>query len=317
MTGQSADFLAELAEDVRRWDASRARSQQLTPGASGTYQCRASLVLRAIGIPESDPHLSWQAVVGTAIHRVFEEARDGDGRYNEHKLTYRGVPCTIDEIDTPVLRDYKSKDTAAEIASVRRDGPKRGQVAQVMLGAAAAREAGHEITTVQLVYVPRAGDLADGWVWSAPFDPTLADAAADWHEQVRGLIAEREGFDAVDAADGLRDSPPSFCYAFCPFATACRGERPESLPVDAEVEAAAADYVEAKALEAEAAERAAKARAFLANYTDLRAVGLQWSGGRSKTVEEDDLETARFLLGDRWPVRLVEKTTARTLRRVK
>lgn len=306
-------ILEELAADVARWDAARARSQQTEPGASQTFACRAATVLRANGIPESDPRLSWQAVVGTAIHGVIDEAREQAG---EQRLTYRGVPCTIDEIAPPVVRDWKSKDTAAEIATVRRDGPRDGQVGQVMLGAAAAIDAGHEITTVELVFVPRAGRLEDGWVWSAPFSRDIADAAADWHETVRKLIDERAGLPAVEQVDGLRDEPPSFCWAYCPFVTACRGERPEHPPVDEGVADVAAEYLEAKALEDEVKVRLAKAKAFLDRYDDLSSVGLRWQGGNPLKGDEVDMDAVAFLLGGNLPMKPREGFSARSLRRL-
>lgn len=311
-----SDTLSSVAADVVAWDARRARSRQTQPGASSTFGCRAETVLRGTGVRPSDPRLSWPAVVGTAIHAVLEQARAREGRVNEHLYVYRGVKCTVDELDPPTLRDFKTREDAAAIATVRRDGPKAGQIAQVMLGAAAAREAGHEVTTVELVFLPRAGDLTDGWVWSAPFDQQIADEAADWHEQVRGLISERTGWEPSDVAEGLRDQPLSWCRVYCPFVTVCRGELPAPV-VDEGVRDVAAEYLEAKALEAEAKSRADKARRFLEDYTDLRGVGLQWSGGNVKTVEEDDVELARMLLGADWPTRIVEKVTPRTLRRVK
>lgn len=309
--------LDTLAADVAAWDAARARSQQSEPGASQTFGCRAATVLRANGVPESDPRLVWQAVVGTSVHWTIEAARAGDGREGERKLTYRGVPCTIDEIDGQTVRDWKTKDDAAAIATVRKDGPRRGQIAQVMLGAAATIEAGHDITTVELVFLPRAGDLADGWVWSAPFDRDLADEAADWHEQTRKLITERAGLTAGEQVDGLRDEPPSFCFAYCPYVTACRGERPEHPPVDEGVVNVAAEYLEAKALEDEAKARLAKAKAFLDGYDDLRSVGLQWSGGNPLKGDEVDMEAVAFLLGGSLPMRPKQGMSARSLRRVK
>lgn len=302
--------------------APTARGRQTQTGASQLYGCRAEAVLRLTGVTATDLRPRLDAENGTAIHAWLESrlaALAGDDLLVEQRYTYRGVPATVDLIFQSERRlvDLKTKGNAAAIATVRRDGPSPRYQAQVHLGAAAANDAGVRVDTVELLFLPRDGYLSDAWSWSAPFDRTAADKAAEWAAEVDALAVERAGLTPAEAVEGLRDEPPSFCWHYCAFVTACRGERPSFPPVDEGVADVAAEYLAAKALEEEAKDRAARARVFLEDYQDLRSVGLQWAGGGSRVVEELDVEQVRFLLGGELPVRLVEKSSARSLRRVK
>lgn len=315
-----SDFLVKMHAELLAAENNRDRAQQTEAGASQTEGCRAELVMLASGVPESDPRLGWQAWMGNAAHERLAALLAGEGRVLETKFYYRGVPCTIDryDVDDTSVTDYKSKGTAGDIATVRRDGPNRRNVKQVMLGAAGVREAGHNVTTVRLVYFPREGDLLkDSYVWEAPFDQALADEAAEWHEKVRALIAERHDLPVEAMVDGLRDQPPSWCWTYCTRVTACRGERPVTPPLDEAVADIAAEYLEAKSLEEEAKARISKARVYLEPYEDLSTVGLQWTGGNPLKGEEIDMDAIRFLIGDDLPMRPKQGTSSRSLRRVK
>ena len=304
-------FRAEIAA----WDKGRARSQQTAAGASQTYGCRAETVLRANGVPETDVTDGWAAVVGTALHSLAEFAA-GDGVIVEYRTVYRGVPATIDRYHNGILSDLKTKRDAAAISQVRNYGPTEGQVGQIMLGAAGLIAEGHKVDTVELLFVPRSGSLDDAFLWSAPFDRALADKAADWHAEVRDLIADRAGQDPAVQAEGLRDQPPSWCYSYCAFRTACRGpaERPQD--VDPLVEATAQEYLTADEQEKDAKTRKDAAKRFLEPYQTLP--GLRWQGGNVRTAVQLDLdrmtEEYRALIGEP-PMTTVEKTTARSLRR--
>ena len=304
-------------------DAARARSQQTDPGASQTYSCRAETVLRANGIAETDQTDSWSAIVGTAIHAMWENAADRDA-LTEYRTTYRGVPATVDRWSKAVLTDLKTKADEAAIAKVKTYGPSDDQVGQIMLGAAGLIAEGRPVETVELLYVPRSGSLDDAYLWSAPFDQALADKAADWHEEVRSLIAERKGLSAAEQVDGLQDQPPSWCYTYCGHVTACRGvqERPQEL--DPLVMATADEYLAADAAEKQAKSAKDNAKKFLASYDDLRAAGLRWQGGGTRYEQAEDIDLERIkeeyrtVIGE-LPVKTFEReiSSPRSLRKTK
>lgn len=296
-----------------------ARGKQVATGASQIYGCRAEAVLRLNEIPATDTRVRLDAENGNAIHAWVEARLQAafPGLLVEQRWTYRGVPATL---DLPLLTerrvvDIKTKANAAKISLVRRYGPSARNRAQVHLGAAAAIAAGHEIDAVELLYLPRDGEIDDAWSWSEPFSRQVADEAADWAHATDALARERAGTEVSEMVDGLRDEPPAFCWRFCAYASTCRGPRPAVIAVDADAERAAREYLDARTEEQAAAARAAEARRVLETYADLRPVGLQWVGGSERKVQEVDLDLVRFLLGD-LPTRTVTKTSARQLRRL-
>jgi hypothetical protein len=307
-----------ICDEIEAWDNNRPRSLQVEIGASGLYGCRAASVLRLNGVPETDGSLRWDALVGTAIHGVAEAAAPKTVLV-EQRFTFEGVTATIDRYDpgTATLTDAKTKEDAAAVAKVRKYGPDERHVAQVMLGAAALQDAGYDVERVEILYLPRVGNpREDGYLWSATPDREQAVAAAEWAREVTEEAAARAEMPVEEQVYGLRDELPSFCFAYCPFVTACRGTSAPPVEVDPLIEATVREYLEADAQEKDAAARKAAARRFLEPYQSLP--GLRWQGGNAKSVEELDLdrmlEDYRALIGEP-PTRTVEKVTARSLRR--
>ena len=317
---------AELAA----WDADRPRSQQVETGASQVFGCRAESVLRLSGIPESDPRSSWPAKVGTAIHSMFETAaRHGDPTGSlllEHRVMYHGVPATVDRYDpaTKRLTDYKTKDDDADVRDIARHGPDREHQAQIHLGAAGLIEEGHEVDTVELLYVPRAGlnGLDDAYLYSVPFDRQLADEAAEWVasqiDRADDMVVEVEDGHLVgDPLEGLRDKMPSWCRQFCEYHTLCRG--PEALPaLDDRLVGIAAEYYDAKTRQKEAEAELKHLRPELDGIQgEGGGLTVSWSGGNTKLTEQPDVERAleeyAAFIGP-VPTKQVTTVTARQLR---
>lgn len=315
--------LETVQAELSAYGASRPRSQQRESGGSQTFGCRAESVLRLTGVPPSDPRLSWPALVGSALHSVLEAAA-GPGVLTEHKVTYKGIVCTVDRFDpaTKTLTDYKSVADAGAVAVMKRTGPKRRQLAQINLGAAGLIDAGEDVQNVELLYLPRNGNLEQSWLWSAPFDRGFADEAAGWShtEWVRAAEAKPivEDGNLEEAIGGLRDEPPSWCRRYCPYVTTCRGPEPKLPELDERVADIAGRYDDAKRREDEAASERGMLRGELDGLQgQAGAWRVRWSGGNTKLVEEVDDTRLRAeyeaLIGE-LPVREVMKTTARTLR---
>jgi hypothetical protein len=314
-------FIDTLHDELLAVEGQRDRALQTEAGASQTEGCRAELVMLGNGIPESDPRLGWAAWVGNAIHERLASQLAKPGRELEKVFVYRGVPATVDRYDaeTKTLVDYKTKGSAGDIAAVRRDGPRRGQIAQVMIGAAGLIEAGHPVETVGLIFVPRDGELEDSWPWFAPYDQSIADEAAEWHEKLRALTAERAGLDVEQMVDGLRDKPPSFCRMYCPRVTLCRGPEVETPLLDEGIADVAAEYMEAVALEAEGKARKSKARTFLIGRNGTAGeFKVTTSGGNTKTEDVIDDDALRdlwgFVNGEQLPTKPIQTTSAVSLR---
>lgn len=310
--------LDDVRDELAAMEAASPRSQQVQTGASQIFGCRAESLLRLTGVPESDPRSSWPALVGKAVHRLVEDAAAEDV-ITEARFTYRGVPATVDRYNpaTKTLTDFKTKDTAADINAIRRAGPSREYRSQIHLGAAALIAAGHEVQTVELLFIPRAGTLEDAWLFSEPFDREIADDAAEWvsDQAERALTVD---LDDGDPLDGLRDKLPSWCASYCPYFTTCRGGE-EPLPeLDDRLFEIAQRYLDADSREKDAAEEKRLLRADLDDVTGERdGLRVRWQGGNTKHVEEVDVERAleeyQLVVGE-LPTKTITKTTARSLR---
>jgi hypothetical protein len=223
-----------------------------------------------------------------------------DGVIVEQRFVFRNVPATVDYIQLPVLVDYKTDKDADDIIGLTEEKPKWR--AQVMLGAAGAREAGYQVEYVAIVLLPRSGDLNDAKVFGPwPYDEQEAIEAAAWAADVDTLAAD----ETVDPRDH-RGMPAFWCWSYCGFAKACRGERPDA-PELAELAPVAADYFEAQQAEKAAAERKKllaphllavrdlpdrRARAGDFNVTAVR------NGGRTAADMDALTELWRFVHGD-------------------
>lgn len=312
--------LDDLRAELIAYGANQPRSLQIESGASQAFGCRAESAFRLTGFPESDPHVSWEALVGSAIHRTLEEAGGAAGNTVETKYTYRGVTATIDRYskDDRTLVDYKTKGSAGDIARIARQGPPKRVRAQLNIGGAALIEAGLTVDTVEALYVPRDGTLDDAYVWSSPFDRAAADEGVEW------LLAEAERVASVDRdhvldlidAENLRDEPPIFCRTYCPFVTACRGPAPEIPVLDDDTAEAAAEHYAADLLEKEGKARKLRIRgALLGAKGQAGLYVINTSGGREKQEAVEDLDELRavwkFVHGDdaKIPSRIEVSTT--------
>jgi hypothetical protein len=278
---------AEIVAD----EAESPRSKQVMTGASQLYGCRAESLLRYQGVPESNPRSSYQAWVGKCIHAGMERVAS-TGVIVEQRGVYKGVPVTVDRLDGAVLTDFKTKDTAAEVRTVARAGPARKQKAQVNLGAAAMIEAGHDVTTVELLFMPRAGKLDDAWLWSAPFDRALADEAVEWAYREYQRAVDFQEFDGEDPFDGLRDEPVSFCRSYCPHFTNCRGDDSDLPLIDERIAELTRRYYSTKKTRDEAVEDLKMLREELRGVSGRTddELSIRWQGGNENTTEEFDYD---------------------------
>lgn len=285
-----SDILGDLCADILAYVSPR--SAQTETGASQVYGCTAEAVYRLRGEPATDARIGWSALVGNGIHAQLAEIRAAarPGVLCEQRFTFKNVPATVDYIDPAqrLLVDYKTKDDAGAIAAVRRDGPKPAQIAQIQLGMAAAREAGIEVDRGALLFLPRSGDsIDDAYVFGpVDYDEQAAIDAAAWSADVDTLAADPD----TDPRDH-RGKPAFWCYQYCPYVRACRGEALPEPVLDDETATIAARYHDA-----DMTAKAAKARmeelrpALLGLSGQAGAYKISTTGGNPKTEEHPDLD---------------------------
>ena len=190
-----------LAESIRDsiWTAefSTVRSKQTAVGWSGIGDaCARKLSYQLSHTAVTNRPDPLKAMIGTGGHLVMAEhyrrLDAGSGRYAiEQTLSYRGVPGTADLLDRrrAVVIDWKFK-PAAKIKRLLREGVAKlspGYVVQAHGYGAALRTAGETVSAVALALIPTDGTLADIAVWQAPLDVSVADAAVDRLDALRGF----------------------------------------------------------------------------------------------------------------------------------
>lgn len=314
MTPTSASILDDFAADITAFEVNTPRALQVETGGSQIYGCVAEAIFRLRGTQPSE-RLSWQAVVGKAIHEYAATARAKvrEGAICEQRFAYRGVPCSVDYLDPEqrLLLDIKTKDDADEVEQMLTGGPSDRQLAQLHLGAAAANSAGYDIAWVGLLCLPRDGELDDARVVGPfEFDQAQADAAAEWSQNVETAAADPD----VDPRDH-RGQPAFWCYRFCPFVGECRGHEPNAAADLSELAVPGEAYREAQDARDAAAERMRALRPTLLGAKG-RAGRVSISTARGSVTSVDELavdeltDLWRYVYGNDAPLpsKTVEKT---------
>lgn len=235
-----SDYLARLADAVRRDDAERPRSQQGDVGWSEVAGCRAYIGYRLNGEWASDDTDGWRAIVGTALHDYFGRLRADTDSQHEVETLYGGIPGHADELGDDSVTDWKFP-TVAVSEAVRRDGEALAQKLIQVQGYAAGLVAAGKLTgdcTVRIVFVPVDGTFEDWWVHEEAYDEAAADAAVARLREVQGMLD--------DGQHPPRDMPYTWCGQFCEFFSTCRnGLPPDDEPItDPELAAMVRQYGE-------------------------------------------------------------------------
>lgn len=189
----------------------RSTQSRLGPSEAGT-PCDRRLAMALMGEKKVNPGGdNWASFVGTWVHQgladMFEWANAGTGRYvTEVPLTFdseimpRGTGDLLDRV-LCLFVDHKVMGRWS-MDKLRTEGPIPTYFVQVHLYAYAARKAGEKVERVCIVAWPREGSsLDDLYVWSQPYDPTVARDALERLERIQGDIesgAEPWNFDAND-----------------------------------------------------------------------------------------------------------------------
>lgn len=269
---------------LRAWDRGN-----YVPSGTGITMSRLGGCRRQAGYlhaqtPPSDPEReedndggqSLEHIVGSAVHKVIEEAaRTGAqlGDLVEQRVEVAGVFGKFDryEADTRTVVDVKT--VYNRIPKVRAYGPKRQELWQVTGNAAGLILTGVPVERVRIDYLDRAsGEL---YSWSAPLNPAVLREALAWVEEVRGADVEWLPRDHNAASAMCRRCPfRSLCWG-----GALPGRRPESVLFveDPDARRWTEEFLAAKAEREDAQAREDRAKFALD--------ALRQEEGRSHTVE--------------------------------
>lgn len=220
-----------IAGDLRGviLDAARRapRSQQVALGPSEIGEpCARQLGYKLMRHPssnaDSDP---WPSIVGTAVHSWLADAftaantRLGRIRYlvEQHVTIRDGLTGTCDLYDADHGRviDHKVPG-ATSLADAKKRGPRAGYRAQIHLYAYGFARLGLPVREVVLAMYPRGGLLSGLWVWTEPYDQSVALAALARHDAILEAVST---LDVAEHPERYRLLPRETGHhcTYCPF----------------------------------------------------------------------------------------------------
>ncbi len=175
----------------------RSLQKRIGPSEIGV-PCDRRLGYRLGGVTEVNraDTVAWKPFVGTAVHEQFaniiarhEIARFTDGtvapRYMvEHKVNVGQIlgvditgSCDLFDSHTGTVVDWKFTTRNMIRENYRPNGPGEQYRTQAHLYGRGFARAGYDVRNVMIVFLTRDGEFHDRWVWSEPYDETVATDA--------------------------------------------------------------------------------------------------------------------------------------------
>lgn len=192
----------ELSEIILWNEQNSPRSKQVAIGPSELGDaCDRRLAYRIAGVPAvntwRDP---WPAIVGTSVHAWLEKAinqyqeKNGDrGWLTELRVRPDEMvqgSSDVFNVRTGTVVDHKTTGVDTIRKLHKGQPPSPGYVTQIQLYGLGHRLAGRDVKSVALVYYPRSGWLDDAFVWTAPYDESVATRALDRMYRVAGELID-------------------------------------------------------------------------------------------------------------------------------
>lgn len=218
-----SDVPALILNGIREFAASRPRSLQKEVGPSQLGNpCDHCLAAALAGWEKVEAETPWLPLIGTAVHALLlgEDSPWGDGWWFEHDVyvgdvgdkpvngsadLFHAVSGTV--VDLKVVG-------ATTLNEARRNGSKAQYRAQVNLYGKGFRNAGYNVTTTILAYLPRNSmRLSDAFFDVQPYDEGIAADALIRANQLAAAIKTYEHV-SVKARDVFIDALPraAGCY---------------------------------------------------------------------------------------------------------
>jgi hypothetical protein len=180
----AADLKAEFTTMIRWHEEFTPRKMQQALGPSDLgIECDRRLAYKIAGVTGYNMGDPWAAFVGSSIHTRIEDVVKRYAKQN-------GGTWLIEErvIVTPEIRgraDLVHDDMVIDIKSASPDvmkklpdtGPRGSYLPQIHAYAKGLNAAGHKITKVAFIFVPRSGRLDDTFVWADTYRPEIVEAA--------------------------------------------------------------------------------------------------------------------------------------------
>ena len=206
-----------LMKALTSYDNNRARSQQVEIGVSQIGGCRTQVWLQLQDAERTNDTLKLPALMGTAIHKMIEEALVADWNefQMEREVEYDGLKGHIDLYVPSIGAVVDWKTTKLKNLDYF---PSKQQRWQVHLYAFLLSKNAETPKTVTLVGIPRDGDERHIKIHTENYDEQMAMDALLWLADVK----ERTEAPAPERYAA------QFCQHYCPyFGDVCQGKGKE------------------------------------------------------------------------------------------
>lgn len=235
-----AELLGVITDAIT--DTPRSRQAKIGPSEIG-HPCARRLGYRLLGVDKTNDRPGWRPTVGTAVHEwlaeTFREAnaawREATGVDATRWLVEFRVDvgdditgsCDLYDRVTATLIDWKIPGTTT-IRSAKTHGPSEQYRVQAHAYARGWTRRGMPVDTVGIYYLPAAGELHEGHLWTEPYDEQVALDGLARLRQITALTAAF-GDKALPVLDttGVDERLCRHCPWFMPAATdlseACPG----------------------------------------------------------------------------------------------
>ncbi len=216
--------LLEMILHAAREDP-RSKQTQIGPSEMGD-PCDRKMAYRLAGVPETNVGFDpWPSTVGTAIHAWLREAvelwsatKGTENWVTEQEIQFPefgGIGHGDLYRDNGTVIDWKtaSKDVMKKVA---KDGPPQKYITQIQLYGFGYVKTGRPVNRVALAFVPRAGWVKDMYVWSMPYDESVATKAM---ERLFSVAQTAMGLDVLNQPHRWEqlDPTPSDECGMCPW----------------------------------------------------------------------------------------------------
>lgn len=273
-----------LMKALTQYDNNRARSQQVEIGVSQIGGCRKQVWLQMQDAERTNDTLKLPALMGTAIHKMIEEAlaADWNDYQMEREVEYDGLKGHIDLYLPAIGAVIDWKTTKLKNLDYF---PSKQQRWQVHLYAFLLSKNGESPKTVTLVGIPRDGDERHIRIHTENYDEQMAMDALLWLADVK---------QATEAPAPERYAA-QFCQHYCPyFGDICTGKEKEinaETITDDVVIGAVEKYLEVTAEIKKLEDKKDGIKALLENVDGVTPSGItvKWSqvAGRSSIDEQE------------------------------
>ena len=219
-------MLKQKLTDIITWyDQENPRSKQQAIGPSEIGDpCDRRIGYRLANIPAVNTRFDpWAGIVGTALHSWLEKAVSAWVETQTSREWFTETTLHLNEFveghadlyhDETVI-DWKSASKDV-ITHARNHGPSVGYMIQTHIYGYMFELAKRPVKRVALVFLPRAGWLHEMYVWSAPYDRSVAENALNRMYRIAQQVLDLDTLTQSHMWEQIDAHPGKGC-GYCPW----------------------------------------------------------------------------------------------------